>query len=163
MPQPPVTTLERARASDSSALRVRYNGGDAVDNNTIDRKHKKVSHSTACPIPTELRLSEFEKAHACISGFVEDPATGICYVKCVAGGKEIDISKRYLVEDRVTVDDITFTKNPDIARRWILSGNNIGVYTGIAPKEVIEDNAIILDIDLRDVAPDEEPWFMAPR
>ena len=134
-----------------------------MDNNTIDRKHKKVSHSAACPIPTELRLSEFEKAHACISGFVEDPATGICYVKCVAGGKEIDISKRYLVEDRVTVDDITFTKNPDIARRWILSGKNIGVYTGIAPKEVIEDNAIILDIDLRDVAPDEEPGFMAPR
>ena len=134
-----------------------------VDNNTIALNHKKVSRSQRCPIPTNQRVEEFEKAHACIADIITDPLTGVCYVKCAAGGKEIDISKRYLVDDQVTIDDITFTKNPDIARRWLISGKNVGVYTGIAPKEVVEDNVIILDIDLRDVAPDEEPGFMAPK
>ena len=134
-----------------------------MDNNTTALNHKKVSRSQRCPIPTNQRVEEFEKAHACIADIITDPLTGVCYVKCAAGGKEIDISKRYLVDDQVTIDDITFTKNPDIARRWLISGKNVGVYTGIAPKEVVEDNVIILDIDLRDVAPDEEPGFMAPK
>ena len=42
-------------------------------------------------------------------------------------------------------------------------GKNVGVYTASPRKEVVEDNVIILDIDLRDVAPDEEPGFMAPK
>ena len=138
-------------------------GGRSVDNNTIDRKDKKVSYSPTAGIPTKTRLEEFDKANECISAFVSDPETGICYVKCVAGGKEIDVSNRYLVDDRVTIDDVTFTKNTDIARRWILGGKNVGIYTGLAPKDTDEDNAIILDIDLRDVGPDEAPGFMAPR
>lgn len=124
---------------------------------------KKVAPPRKCPIPTKTRLDEFGKAHECIADIVTDPSTGVCYVKCVAGGKEIDVAKRYLVDDKVEIDDVTFTKNPAIAAQWILEGKNVGLYTGIAPKEVVEDNVIILDIDLKDVAPDEEPAFMAPR
>ena len=134
-----------------------------MDNSSIDSKDKKVSPLQECPIPVEVRLDAFESANNCISPIITDPNTGVCYVRCVAGGKEIDINRQYLTGDRVTIDDVTFTKDPDIARQWIISGKNVGIYTGLEPRDVIEDNVVILDIDLKDVSPDEEPSFMAPR
>lgn len=135
-----------------------------MSNTTIDVNSKKVSHRDMhTTATTPDRLAEFNRAHACIEDIITDPDTGVCYVKCVAGDKTIDVRGKYLVDDRVTVDDITFTKNPDIARRWILAGKNIGVYTGLDARDVIEDNVVILDIDLKDVAPDDDPEFLAPK
>ncbi len=139
-----------------------------MDNHTIDFTGKKGSHQddmhhTTCPFTNDERLEEFERAHRCIADIISNPSTGVCYVRCVSEGKIIDVRGRYLIDDKVTIDDITFTKNPDVARRWIISGKNIGVYTGIDARDVIEDNVAILDIDLRDVAPDADPEFLAPR
>jgi hypothetical protein len=134
-----------------------YRASTGSDNSSISAHIKK----GFAPNKQE-RLLEFDKGNAVIRDIIEDPNTGVCYAKCVPGGKEIAATSRYLKNDKVTIDDDVFTKSPTIARAWINQGYNVATYTGIRERDVIEDNLVILDIDLKDVSPEDEPQFLAP-